>query len=173
VIETRRLQCSFAAGFLAEETRDLWDPWMRQAGQVLNGETLLVTVYEALGKRHPNSRTRGRLGTPAEIVLRLMSLKHIRNWSYAVAEREVRANLVYRDFTRVGGGIVPDATTMGRWGGFGPEVVQDLHARVVAIGTSDICDYLAAFEFFPVASLSRRQFPTDVLYRPAAGQQNR
>jgi hypothetical protein len=26
-------------------------------------------------------------------------LKHIRNWSYEVLEREVRANLVYRDFT--------------------------------------------------------------------------
>jgi hypothetical protein len=31
-------------------------------------------------------------------------LKHIRNWSYEVLEREVRANLVYRDFTHVGGG---------------------------------------------------------------------
>jgi hypothetical protein len=27
----------------------------------------------------------------------------MRNWSYGVLEREVRANLVYRDFTRVGG----------------------------------------------------------------------
>ena len=29
-------------------------------------------------------------------------------------EREVRANLVYRDFTHVGGGKAPDAKTMGR-----------------------------------------------------------
>jgi len=33
-----------------------------------------------------------------------------------VLEREVRANLVYRDFTRVGGTKMPDAKTMGRWG---------------------------------------------------------
>jgi hypothetical protein len=39
---------------------------------------------------------------------------HVRNWSYEVLEREVRANLVYHDFTRVGGGKVPDAKTMGR-----------------------------------------------------------
>ena len=51
----------------------------------------------------------------AEIVLRLLVLKHMRNWSYEVLEREVRANLVYRDFTCVGGGKVPDAKTMGRW----------------------------------------------------------
>src|SRR6267142_1511715 len=37
-----------------------------------------------------------------------------RNWSYGVLEREVRANLVYRDFTRVGGTKMPDAKTMGR-----------------------------------------------------------
>ena len=53
-------------------------------------------------KRHPKSRSRGRLGAPAEMVLRLLILKHIRNWSYGVLEREVRANLVYRDFTQRG-----------------------------------------------------------------------
>jgi hypothetical protein len=31
------------------------------------------------------------LGAPAEMVLRLLILKHIRNWSYVVLEREVRA----------------------------------------------------------------------------------
>jgi Transposase domain (DUF772) len=36
------------------------------------------------------------------MVLRLLILKHIRNLSYETLEREVRANLVYRDFTRVG-----------------------------------------------------------------------
>jgi IS5 family transposase len=134
VIETRRLQLGFAEGFIAEETSDLWEPWMRHADAVLDDEALLTTVYEALVKRHPKSRTRGRLGKPAEMVLRLMLLKHIRNWSYAVVEREVRANLVYREFARVGGGKVPDAKTMGRWGlALGPEVIQNLHTRVVAI----------------------------------------
>ena len=43
----------------------------------------------------------------------MLVLKHIRNWSYAVLEREVRANLVYREFTRVGSAKAPDAKTMG------------------------------------------------------------
>ena len=43
-----------------------------------------------------------------------MVLKHMRNWSYGVLEREVRANLMYRDFTRLGGTKMPDAKTMGR-----------------------------------------------------------
>src|SRR5216684_3777049 len=55
-------------------------------------EHLVATVYDALAKRHPKSRSRGRQGTPAEVVLRLLILKHVRNWSYCVLEREVRAN---------------------------------------------------------------------------------
>jgi len=43
----------------------------------------------------------------------LLTLKHIPNRSYEELEREVRANLVYRDFTGVGGGKMPDAKTMG------------------------------------------------------------
>jgi IS5 family transposase len=51
-----------------------------------------------------------------------------------VLEREVRANLVYRDFTRVGGGKAPDAKTMGRWGvALGPEVLKQVHERLVQI----------------------------------------
>ncbi len=44
-------------------------------------------------RRCPNSRTRGRPGTRRDVVLRLLLLKHMRNWSYQVLEREVRANL--------------------------------------------------------------------------------
>jgi IS5 family transposase len=65
------------------------------------------------------------------MVLRVLILKHVRNWSYDVLKREVRANLVCRDFTRVGGG---DAKTMGRWGvALGPEVLKPIHERVVRI----------------------------------------
>jgi IS5 family transposase len=68
------------------------------------------------------------------VVLRLLLLKHIRNWSYQVLEREVRANLVYRDFTRVGASKAPDAKTMGRWGlALGPDEIERIHARVVEI----------------------------------------
>jgi transposase, IS5 family len=68
------------------------------------------------------------------VVLRLLALKHLRNWSYGVLEREVRANLVYRDFTRVGGAKMPDAKTMGRWGvAVGPAVVKRIHDRIVQI----------------------------------------
>ena len=134
MIEMRRAQLRFGDGLIAEEVSDLREEWMRHADQVLADEPIVAVVYEALGKRWPKSRSRGRLGTPAEVVLRLLVLKHIRNLSYAALEREVRANLVYRDFTRVGGEKMPDAKTMGRWGlAVGPEVLRQIHDRMVEI----------------------------------------
>jgi IS5 family transposase len=134
VIEMRRRQLSFGDGLIAGEVSDLGEDWMHHADQVLADEQIVAAVYEALAQRHPNSRSRGRRGVPAETVLRLLVLKHVRNWSYDVLEREVRANLVYRDFTRVGGGKAPDAKTMGRWGlALGPEVLKQIHERMVRI----------------------------------------
>ena len=111
---------------------------MRQADKVLEDEQLINAVYEGLLKRHAKSRTRGRLGVPAEIVLRMLLLKHVRNWSFAVVEREVRANLVYREFTRVGAAKVPDAKTLGRQArALGPDVVKQIHERMVALAVEN------------------------------------
>ena len=134
MIEMRRAQLSFGDGLIAEEVSDLREDWMPYADQVLADEQIVAAVYEALAKRRPKSRSRGRLGIPAEVVLRLLVLKHVRNLSYEAVEREVRANLVYRDFTRVGGGKMPDAKTMGRWGtAIGPQVLRQIHDRIVTI----------------------------------------
>src|SRR6201993_1154057 len=134
MIEMRRKQLSFGDGLIAEEVSDLCENWMPHADAVLADEEIVAIVYEALAKRHPKSRSRGRRGSPAEMVLRLLVLKHIRNWSYRTLEREVRANLVYRDFTRVGAGKVPDAKTMGRWGtALGSQVLKQIHERIVKI----------------------------------------
>ena len=111
---------------------------MPQADKVLEDEQLVNAVYEGLVKRHARSRTRGRLGVPAEIVLRMLLLKHIRNWSFAVVEREVRSNLVYREFTRVGAAKVPDAKTLGRQArALGPEVIKQVHERMVALAVEN------------------------------------
>jgi IS5 family transposase len=139
VIDLRRPgQRSFGEGLIEEETAGLWEPWMRQADQVLEDEQLVKAVYEALLKRRPKSRTRGRRGVAAEIVLRMMLLKHIRNWSFQDLEREVRPNLLYREFTRIGSGKVPDAKTLGRQAQvLGPEVVEQIHRRMVELAVEN------------------------------------
>jgi len=134
MIAARRLQSSFADGLIAEAVADLWEPWMRHADQALEDEALLLIIQQALAQRCKKSKTRGRPGTTAEVILRMMLLKHIRNWSYEVLTREVRANLVYREFTHIGGGKVPDDKTMGTLGRqLGPEVIEKVHQRVVEI----------------------------------------
>jgi IS5 family transposase len=68
----------------------------------------------------------------------MLLLKHIRNWSFDTVEREVRANLLYRDFTLVGGEKVPDAKTLGRQAGaLGPEVVKQIHVRMVELAVEN------------------------------------
>ena len=134
MIDLRNQQRSFGEGFIQETVDDLWEHWMRQADTLLEDEALLATVYEALQRRHPRSSTHGRPGTPAEVVLRMLLLKHMRDWSFADLEREVRASLLYREFTRVRAGKVPDAKTLGRLAqALDPEVIEKIHARLVAL----------------------------------------
>jgi IS5 family transposase len=107
---------------------------MKEVDQLLEDAALVESVYEAQGKRHRKSRTHGRTQTPAEVVLRLLILKHVRNWSYDTLEREVRANLAYRAFTRIGDEKVPDAKTLARLGQvIGPEVIGELHERLMEL----------------------------------------
>ena len=128
-----RQRCLFEP-FFPEDLPALYEPWMRHADRLLDDDELLAIVWEALGRRHPKSRQQGRPATPAEVVLRLLILKHVRDWSFAVLEREVRANALYRHFTRIGWEAVPDAKTLARIAGeLGPEVIAQLHERLIAM----------------------------------------
>jgi IS5 family transposase len=79
VIDIRRRQRNFGDGFIRETVDELCESWMRHADAILADEELLETIYHALQKRHPRSRTHGRPGTPVEVVLRMLLLKHIRD----------------------------------------------------------------------------------------------
>jgi IS5 family transposase len=134
----RYAQPSLWEGFLAEEVADLWEPWMREVDRILEDEDLLDSVFEAQGKRHAESHRLGRHQTPAEVVLRMMILKHVRNWSYEVLVREVKANLVYRSFCRIGLEKVPEDKTLIRLGqAIGREVVGKLHERIVELARAN------------------------------------
>jgi transposase, IS5 family len=118
--------------FLPDHKKLLWEGWMVKVDELLEKDELVEIVHQALQQRHPKSGTRGRPATPAEVVLRLLVLKHLKNWSYETLEKEVRPNLVYRQFTRIGGETVPDAKTMVRWGtALGAEVIRQIHEKVV------------------------------------------
>src|SRR5439155_20188815 len=113
MVELRFHQRPLWEGGFPEEASGWWEEWMKQADQVLDDEELLDSVYEAQGRRWPKSRRRGRTQTPSEDTLRLAVLKPVRNGSFDEPEREVRANVVYRQFTRLGPQEVPDAKPLG------------------------------------------------------------
>src|ERR1700746_3601706 len=107
---------------------------MRVVGELLEDDALVDAVSEGQGERHEQSRTLGRPQTPAEVALRMLILKHVRNWSYEILEREVRANVVYRSFCRIGTEKVPDAKTLVRLGqAMGPDTLRELHDRIVEL----------------------------------------
>jgi transposase, IS5 family len=134
MIRVKHQQPSLWETFFAHEVAELCEPWMRAVDELLEDDELLDAVYEAQAQRHAQSRTRGRQQTPAEVVLRMLILKHVRNWSYETLEREVRANVVYRSFCRIGMEKVPDAKTLVRLGqAVGPEAIRDMHDRLVTI----------------------------------------
>ena len=87
---------------------------LRRIDALLDDEALIEVIAETLARRHPQSARRGRLGTPATVVLRMLVLKHLYDWSFDECEREVRGSLVYRAFCRIDGERVPDAKTLIR-----------------------------------------------------------
>lgn len=115
-----------------------WEVWMKKIDELLDDDELVETVRLRLQKRRPESRTRGREGTPAEVVLRMLTLKHMKNWSFETLEREVRANLIYRDFTRIGDRPAPDSKTMIKLRqALGSETLESINRRLVEMSISN------------------------------------
>lgn len=110
------------------------DPVLKRIDDVLDDEHLVDHVFAALSKRREHSARTGRPSTPAEVVLRLLVLKHLRSWSYEQLQWEVTGNFVYRRFCRIDGGDVPDAKTMVRYGQLlDGEAMRKLFTRVVEL----------------------------------------
>jgi IS5 family transposase len=102
--------------FFGDELADLWEPWMRAVDELLEDDVISGCGIQGTRKTAFPQPNAGRHQTPSEVVLRMLILKHVRNWSYETLEREVRANVVYRCFCRIGMEKVPDAKALVRLG---------------------------------------------------------
>src|SRR5215213_9543377 len=125
-------------------------------------DAVIDVVAQALERRWPHSRRRGRPGTPAEVVIRLLILKHLFDWSYDDLEQEVRANLVYRDFTRIDAGEVPDAKTILKIArALGPDVIAQLHRQVVDVAKRAGVTHGRRFRIDTTVVETNVHYPTD------------
>jgi transposase, IS5 family len=135
---------------------------LRRIDTLLEDEAVIETVAQAMETRWPQSRRRGRLGTPAEVVLRMLILKHLFDWSYDDLEHEVRANLVYRAFTRIDAGDVPDAKTILKIArALGPDVIEELHRRVVDVAKRAGVTHGRRFRIDTTVVETNVHYPTD------------
>ena len=147
---------------LLPDGHKLWPDWLRRIDTLLEDEAVIATVAQAMEARWPESRRRGRLGTPAEVALRMLILKHLFDWSYDDLEHEVRANLVYRAFTRIDAGDVPDAKTILKIArALGPEVIEQLHRRVVDVAKRAGVTHGRRFRIDTTVVETNVHYPTD------------
>jgi transposase-like protein DUF772/DDE family transposase len=147
---------------LLPDGHKLWPAWLKQIDTVLEDEAVIEVVAQALEARWPHSRRRGRPGTPAEVVIRMLVLKHLFDWSYDDLEREVRANLVYRMFTRIDAGDVPDAKTILKIArALGPEVIAQLHRQVVEVAKRAGVTHGRRFRIDTTVVETNVHYPTD------------
>ena len=147
---------------LLPDGHKLWPDWLRKIDTVLEEDAVIDVVAQALEKRWPQSRRRGRLGTPVEVVLRMLILKHLFDWSYDDLEQEVRANLVYRAFTRIDAGEVPDAKTILKIArALGPEVIEQLHRQVVDVAKRAGVTHGRRFRVDTTVVETNVHYPTD------------
>lgn len=135
MIQHQHLQRSIfeaAIGSIEKLIEGLIEPALQRLDEVLADGQLLEAVLGRLAQRWSQSRTRGRPGTPAEVVLRMLVLKRFRGWSFDETEREVRSSLVYRYLVRVYFEPVPDAKTLIRLSRvIGAEGIETIHRRLL------------------------------------------
>jgi len=77
------------------------DKTLQQIDTLLDHDEVFGAVKADLSKRYPNTTRRGRHSTPVEVVLRMLIIKHLYNWSYEETEQFVRDSIVLRQFCRV------------------------------------------------------------------------
>ncbi len=107
------------------------DPILAKIDGYLEDEQLYQLVKDDLSKRRPKTLETGRNSTPVEVVLRMLVVKRLYQYSYAETERYVSDSLVLRQFCRVYLNRVPDDTTLIRLANLiQPETLEKFNARI-------------------------------------------
>src|SRR5262249_16847626 len=96
---------------LAEQT----DPVLVALDHLVEDDSLYQQVRGDFARRSRLTLAHGRHSTPGEVLLRLLVVKHLYQWSFAETVQRVADSLVLRWFCRVSFRRGPDATTMLRW----------------------------------------------------------
>ncbi len=123
---------------LAKQAALLKDDLLEPVDQLLDDPQLIEVVRNCLAARSPASTRTGRTGMAADRLLRCCVLKHLKGWSFRDLERDLRSNLIYRQFTHFDAEATPDFTTFSRtFALLGPSVTEKIHQRVVGLARQE------------------------------------
>jgi transposase, IS5 family len=105
---------------------------LKRLDVLLDDDELLEHVRADFARRYRLTTRHGRHSTPVEVILRLIVLKDLFNWSFQQTEVQVARTPLLCWFCRVDASHVPDDTTLMRWSHLiGPQTMQDITQRVV------------------------------------------
>ena len=76
------------------------EPELAQLDRLLDDE-LFLAVKADLSRRRPNSARLGRRSTPVEVILRMLIVRRLYDWSFEATERNVSDSLLLRQFCRL------------------------------------------------------------------------
>jgi len=112
------------------------DPEMAQIDLLLNDDTIFQAIKRDLAQRYTQTTSTGRPSTPVEVILRMLVLKRLYDWSYEQTEQHVGDSLVLRRFCRLYFESVPDDTVLIRWAKrIQAQTLALLNSRVTTIAT--------------------------------------
>jgi transposase, IS5 family len=111
-----------------------FEPELAELDVLLEDDQIFQQVKADLSRRRPHTTETGRPSTPVEVILRLLVVQHLYDWSYAQTEHFVGDSLVLRQFCRLGLDRVPHHTTLMRWANLlQPETMHRLLDRVTEL----------------------------------------
>jgi transposase, IS5 family len=123
---------------LARQASLLKDDLLEPVDQLLDDPALVELVRQSLAARRPHSTRTGRPGIAPDRLLRCCVVKHVKGWSFRELDRELRSNLVYRQFTRFDADATPNFTTLSRtFALLSPAVTEKIHQRVVGVARAE------------------------------------
>jgi hypothetical protein len=79
-----------------------FEPELAELDRLLEDDEIFRHVKSDLSRRRPHTTETGRPSTPVEVILRLLVVQHLYDWSYAQTEHFVGDSLVLRQFCRLG-----------------------------------------------------------------------
>jgi len=110
------------------------DPVLAKVDDYLEDDELFELIRADFSRRWMNTLLTGRNSTPVEVVLRMLVVKRLYQYSYRETERVVSDSLTLRQFCRVYLNSVPDEKTLMRWNNLlRGETLEKFNARVAEL----------------------------------------